>query len=133
MTYKYLFDTNIVSHIMQGNDEKLLKNIASVTVGQAAMSSISFAELEYGLHKFGKAEVLRQALLSIMLRVDVLPWTQSVAACYGELCSSLEKKGINLSNFDMMIAAHAISMNVILVSRDKAFSKLGSRLKLEVW
>jgi tRNA(fMet)-specific endonuclease VapC len=68
-----------------------------------------------------------------MLRVDVLPWTQSVAACYGELCSSLEKKGINLSNFDMMIAAHAISMNVILVSRDKAFSKLGSRLKLEVW
>jgi len=133
MTYKYLFDTNIVSHIMQGNDEKLLKNIASVTVGQAAMSSISFAELEYGLHKFGKAEVLRQALLSIMLRVDVLPWTQSVAACYGELCSSLEKKGINLSNFDMMIAAHAISMNVILVSRDKAFSKLDSRLKLEVW
>ncbi len=133
MNYKYLFDTNIVSHIMQGNDEKLLKNIASVTVGQAAMSSISFAELEYGLHKFGKAEVLRQALLSIMLRVDVLPWTQSVAACYGELCSSLEKKGINLSNFDMMIAAHAISMDVILVSRDKAFSKLGSRLKLEVW
>jgi predicted nucleic acid-binding protein len=33
----------------------------------------------------------------------------------------------------MMIAAHAISMDVILVSRDKAFSKLGSRLKLEVW
>ena len=133
MNYKYLFDTNIVSHIMQGNDEKLLKNIASVTVGHAAMSSITFAELEYGLHKFGKAEVLRQALQSIMLRVDVLPWTQSVAACYGELCSSLEKKGINLSNFDMMIAAHAISMDVILVSRDKAFSKLGSRLKLEVW
>ena len=118
---------------MQGNDEKLLKNIASVIVGQAAMSSISFAELEYGLHKFGKANVLRQALQSIMLRVDVLPWTQSVAACYGELCSSLEKKGINLSIFDMMIAAHAISMDVILVSRDKAFSKLGSRLKLEVW
>jgi tRNA(fMet)-specific endonuclease VapC len=133
MTYKYLFDTNIVSHIMQGNDEKLLKNIASVIVGQAAMSSVSFAELEYGLHKFGKADVLRKALQSIMLRVDVLPWTQSVAACYGELCSSLEKRGINLSNFDMMIAAHAISMDVILVSRDKAFSKLGSRLKLEVW
>ena len=133
MTYKYLFDTNIVSHIMQGNDEKLLKNIAAVTVGQAAMSSVSFAELEYGLNKFGKAEALRQALQSIMLRVDVLPWTQSVAACYGELCSNLEKKGINLSNFDMMIAAHAISMDIILVSRDKAFSKLGSRLKLEVW
>ena len=133
MTYKYLFDTNIVSHIMQGNDEKLLKNIAAVTVGQAAMSSVSFAELEYGLNKFGKADALRQALQSIMLRVDVLPWTQSEAACYGELCSSLEKRGINLSNFDMMIAAHAISMDVILVSRDKAFSKLGSRLKLEVW
>jgi tRNA(fMet)-specific endonuclease VapC len=133
MTYKYLFDTNIVSHIMQGNDEKLLKSLAGVTVGQAAMSSISFAELEYGLCKHGKAAILRAALESILLRVDVLPWTQSVAACYGQLCSSLEKKGINLSNFDMMIAAHAVSMDAILVTRDKAFSKLGIRLKIEVW
>jgi tRNA(fMet)-specific endonuclease VapC len=97
------------------------------------MSSISFAELEYGLCKHGKAEILRAALESILLRVDVLPWTQSVAACYGQLCSSLEKKGINLSNFDMMIAAHAVSMDAILVTRDKAFSKLGPRLKIEVW
>jgi tRNA(fMet)-specific endonuclease VapC len=133
MTYKYLFDTNIVSHIMQGHDEKLLKSLAGVTVGQAAMSSISFAELEYGLCQHGKADILRAALESILLRVDVLPWTQSVAACYGKLCSSLEKKGINLSNFDMMIAAHAVSMDVILVTRDKAFSKLGTRLKIEVW
>lgn len=133
MTYKYLFDTNIVSHIMQGNDEKLLKSLAGVTVGQAAMSSISFAELEYGLCKHGKADILRAALESTLLRVDVLPWTQSVAACYGQLCSSLEKKGINQSNFDMMIAAHAVSMDAILVTRDKAFSKLGPRLKIEVW
>jgi tRNA(fMet)-specific endonuclease VapC len=133
MTYKYLFDTNIVSHIMQGNDEKLLKSLAGVTVGQAAMSSISFAELEYGLCKHGKAEILRAALESILLRVDVLPWTQSVAACYGQLCSSLEKKGINFSNFEMMIAAHAVSMDAILVTRDKAFSELGTRLKIEVW
>jgi tRNA(fMet)-specific endonuclease VapC len=118
---------------MQGNDEKLLKSLAGVSVGQAAMSSISFAELEYGLCKHGKAEILRAALESTLLRVDVLPWTQSVAACYGQLCSSLEKKGINLSNFDMMIAAHAVSIDAILVTRDKAFSKLGTRLKLEVW
>lgn len=133
MTYKYLFDTNIVSHIMQGNDEKLLKTLAGVSVGQAAMSSISFAELEYGLCKHGKADILRAALESTLLRIDVLPWTQSVAAGYGQLCSSLEKKGINLSNFDMMIAAHAVSIDAILVTRDKAFSKLGTRLKLEVW
>ena len=73
----------------------------------------------------------------MLLRVDVLPWDEEVARRYGALCSQLETQGINLSDFDMMIAAHAAAVNATLVSRDKAFSQLlnGSPdgFSLEVW
>jgi tRNA(fMet)-specific endonuclease VapC len=66
--------------------------------------------------------------------MDVLPWDAAAASCYGEMCSSLETQGINLSDFDMMITAHAVALKATLVSRDKAFANNPKqRLKLEVW
>ncbi|MFM8465528.1 MAG: hypothetical protein ACKOA0_15810 [Burkholderiaceae bacterium] len=63
-----------------------------------------------------------------------MPWDEQAAVCYGELCNHLESKGINLSDFDMMIAAHAASVKSILVSRDIAFSQIPTdQLNLEIW
>ena len=133
MTQRYLLDTNVISHIMQGRDAKLLAKLSKLPMGQAAISSVTLAEIEYGIQRRGSPTKLRNALSQVMLHMDVLPWDAAVATCYGELCSSLETQGINFSDIDMMIAAHAVALKAILVSRDKAFSKLGSRLKLEVW
>lgn len=128
-----MLDTNVVSHIMQGRDAALLARLVQVPMGQAVISSITLAELEYGLRRKGQPTRLRNALDQALLRIDVLPWDEKVAVCYGELCSSLEAQGINLSDFDMMIAAHAVSADATLVSRDKAFAQLPERLKLELW
>ena len=133
MTERYLLDTNVVSHIMQGRDEGLLARLVKVSVGQVVLSSVTLAEIEYGLHRRGQPERLRNALTQILLRMDVLPWDEAAARCYGELCSTLEARGVNLSDFDMMIAAHAVALNAILVSRDKAFARLTDRLQLEAW
>lgn len=134
MSRRYLLDTNVVSHIMQGRDAELLARLIQVPVGQVAMSSITLAELEYGLHRKGQPPRLRNALTQVLLRMDVLPWDEEVATCYGELCSTLETRGINLSDFDMMIAAHAVAADITLVSRDKAFAQVPTeRLSLEIW
>jgi tRNA(fMet)-specific endonuclease VapC len=133
MIERYMLDTNVVSHIMQGRDAALLERLVKVPMGQAVISSVTLAELEYGLHRKGQPSRLRNALDQALLRMDVLPWDEKVATCYGELCSSLEAQGISLSDFDMMIAAHAVSVDAILVSRDKAFTKLSGRLKLAHW
>lgn len=134
MSRRYLLDTNVVSHIMQGRDAALLARLTQVPVGQAAMSSITLAELEYGLHRKGQPPRLRQALTEVLLRMDVMPWDEQVATCYGELCNSLETRGISLSDFDMMIAAHAVAVDITLVSRDKAFAQVpAERLSLEIW
>ena len=134
MTQRYLLDTNVISHILQGRDVKLLAKLSKLPIGQAAISSVTLAEIEYGIQRRGSPTKLRNALMQVMLHMDVLPWDAAAATCYGELCSSLETQGINLSDFDMMIAAHAVALKVTLVSRDKAFAHLPKqRLKLEVW
>ncbi len=134
MTQRYLLDTNVISHIMQGRDSKLLARLSKLGVGQAAISSVTLAEIEYGIQRRGPSLKLRNALTQVMLHMDVLPWDAAAATCYGELCSSLETLGINLSDFDMMIASHAVALKATLVSRDKAFAHISKqRLKLEVW
>ena len=134
MTQRYLLDTNVISHIMQGRDAKLLAKLSKLPIGQAAISSVTLAEIEYGIQRRGSPTKLRNALSQVMLHMDILPWDASAATCYGELCSSLEAQGINLSDFDMMIAAHAVALKATLVSRDKAFAHLPKqRLKHEVW
>ena len=142
MTQRYMLDTNIVSHIMQGRDAGLLARLSQIPVGQAVMSSVTLAELEYGLIRKGQPERLKNALFQVLLRVDVLPWDEAAARCYGRLCCALESQGINLTDLDMMIAAHAVATSTTLVSRDKAFQTVASiepdkllpdSFRLEVW
>lgn len=133
MMQRYMLDTNVVSHIMQGRDADLLARLVQVPVGQVVISSVTLAELEYGLHRKGHPERLKNAMAQVLLRMDVLPWDEAVAKCYGGFCCALEAQGIHLSDLDMMIAAHAVAVDATLVSRDKAFSKIPQRLRLEVW
>ena len=133
MTQRYMLDTNVVSHIMQGRDAALLARLTQVPVGQAVISSVTLAELEYGLHRKGHPPRLKAAMTQVLLRMDVLPWDEAVARCYGAFCSNLEAQGINLSDLDMMIAAHAVATDATLVSRDKAFAQVPDGLRLEIW
>ena len=130
----YLLDTNVISHIMQGRDTKLLTRLTKLQVGQAVISSVTLAEIEYGIQRRSQSVKLRQALDQVLLHMDVLPWDTHAALIYGELCHSLETQGINMSDFDIMIAAHAVVAKITLVSRDKAFTHIPKqRLKVEIW
>ena len=142
MTQRYMLDTNIVSHIMRGRDAGALSRLSQIPVGQAAMSSMTLAELEYGLHRKGQPDRLKNALFQVLLRVDVLPWDEVAPRCYGRLCCALEAQGINLSDLEMMIAAHCVATDTTLVSRDKAFQTMAGieaekllpdQFRLEVW
>ena len=106
------------------------------------MSSVTLAELEYSLHRKGQPDRLKTALFQVLLRVDVLPWNEAAARCYGRLCCTLEAQGINLGDLDMMIAAHCVATDTKLVSRDKSFQTVASiapekllsdTFRLEVW
>lgn len=133
MSEKFLFDTNIVGHIIRGKDSALLQQLASVPVGDVAISSVTLAEMEYGWHRNGRSVRLQQCIREFLLRAEVLVWDDAVARFYGELRSSWEARGISLSDLDMMIAAHAVATGMTLVSRDQAFKHVPDRLRLAVW
>jgi len=68
-----------------------------------------------------------------LLRVDVLDWDRRTASAYAELRADCEKRGVALTPFDMMIAAHATAFDAILVTRDQAFGHVKASLRIDDW
>jgi tRNA(fMet)-specific endonuclease VapC len=131
MTLRYMLDTNIVSGLMRGNPE-ISKRIVAVPMASLCISSITLGELRFGLAKRPKAKRLHAAFDEFLLRVVSLPWDDAVASHYGRLRAELEENGKPLAAIDMLIAAHALEANAILVTNDNAFRQVVG-LKTEDW
>ena len=131
---RYLLDTNMASHIMRGDIKAVRDRLDRVASDHlVSFSVISQAELYYGWAKRGHPAGLGKLIGSFLAGVEVLPWTESVARCYGDLRAECEAAGINLMTPDMMIAAQAKCAGAVLVTRDKAFRHLSQRLIIEDW
>jgi tRNA(fMet)-specific endonuclease VapC len=129
----YLLDTNIVSHVIRGDIPAVRNRLAGVPMQSVAVSVITQAELLYGIAKRGHPKGLATRVHEFLVRVEVLPWTQAVAAVYGDLRASCEAAGATLAPMDMMIAAHAKAVGAILVTRDRAFGFVPDGSPLEDW
>jgi len=128
---RYILDTNMVSYLIKKNPN-VARHIADVPITSLCVSSITEGELLFGLSKHPNAKLLHRVIREFLLRTDVLPWDSSVAECYGHLRANMERQGKILAPLDMLIAAHALETDSILVTNDKAFKKV-SGLMLEDW
>jgi tRNA(fMet)-specific endonuclease VapC len=125
MSQIWMLDTNTVSYIVRGKSAAARAKLESVEREETAcISVISEAELRYGTAKEAPGPVRQAALNRLFDRLRILPWTSEEALVYGNLRAKLERAGKNLGNLDMLIAAHAISANATLVTRDKAFAQV---------
>lgn len=127
-----MLDTNTASYIIKGNPPKVRQRLNSVSMEQVCISSITQAELLYGLARHINPGGLKIAIHEFLLRVDILSWDSEAADCYAVLRAKLEKAGKCCGNMDMMIAAHALSANTILITSDKGFRHM-DKLQLENW
>ena len=130
---RYLLDTNIVSYVIQNRDQSLNAKLKNTHPNQICISSITEAELRYGLAKKPEARQLKLLVNEFLVRVDILSWESNVAEHYALLRMLTESKGISLGAHDMLIAAHAKAVNAILITNDKAFFKLKPFLAIEDW
>lgn len=133
MIRAYLLDTNIASYVIKGNIPCVRERLASVPMSGVAISSITQAELLYGLAKCGRPEGLARRIHEFLVRVDVLPWDEKAASVYGDLRAACEIDGSSLGTLDMMIASHAVAVDAVLVTRDQAFARVSKGLKREDW
>ena len=130
----YLLDTNIVSHFLRG-DTSVITKLTARPIGSVYISVITKAELLYGVAKRNNSPKLHQLVQGFLSHVETLPWSIDVAKAYAELRVMSEAQGVTIASMDLMIAAHAVSLNKILVSRDKAFQLIPANtgLRVEIW
>ncbi len=120
MSPLYLLDTNTVSYIISGHSHATRLNLEA-NLAESAISAVTEGELRYGLAKKPGAIKLRKAVEVLLTVVNVLPWDSEAAKAYGIMRAKMTAEGKALSTLDMMIAAHAASLNAVLVTNDKAF------------
>ncbi len=130
---KYMLDTNICIYIIKKKYKNILNKIRTIESGNICISSVTYAELVYGIEKSQKKEKNRVALLSLLSNIDVLDFDMSASDNYGLIRAELEKKGTPIGPLDTMIAAHASSLGYILVTNnEKEFLRV-SNLTVENW
>lgn len=120
---RYMLDTNTVSHLIKSHPAVALR-VTEVPMTALCISAITGGELMFGLAKVPDAKRLQQAVTELLRRVDVLPWDGAVMRRYGEMRAGLENHGRVLGPLDMLIAAHALETNSVLVTNDAAFSRV---------
>lgn len=132
MDYAYLLDTNTASYIIKGNRPELDRHLVKMPMARIAISAVTEAELRFGAARLPHAAHLHRLLEEFLLRVAILPWDSGAAREYGELRAALEREGRPMGNLDMMIAAQALALELIVVTSDQAFRRI-KRLKVEDW
>jgi tRNA(fMet)-specific endonuclease VapC len=115
---KLLLDTNICIFIIKQQPATVLKHFLEHQVGDIGISSITLSELRYGVAKSNHREKNSNALDEFIIPLEVVSFDEGAAHIYGEIRATLEKAGTPIGSMDMLIAAHAISLGIPLVTNN---------------
>lgn len=130
---KYLLDTNTCIYIIKRRPQNVIERFNSLQVGDVAISSITLAELSYGVEKSQYSQKNRAALEEFILPLELVLFDKEATNYYGKIGTFLEKQGTVIGPLDLMIAAHALSLETALVTNNtKEFARV-PHLKLESW
>ncbi|HPB82575.1 MAG TPA: type II toxin-antitoxin system VapC family toxin [Spirochaetota bacterium] len=129
----YLLDTNICIYIIKKKPVDVLKTVKTKSKKDVYVSSITIAELEYGVAKSQFPEKNKIALIEFLSIFNILPFDDTDAAEFGIIKTDLEKKGKIIGPMDLLIAGQAKSKKLILVTNNiKEFERVKG-LKIENW
>jgi tRNA(fMet)-specific endonuclease VapC len=128
-----LLDTNICIYIIKRKPDEVLRHFQQYHPGDIGISSITLAELQYGVAKSQAQKRNTEALSEFLIPIEILPFGESATQVYGSIRTLLEKRGNTIGAMDLLIAAHAISLDAVLVTNNvKEFERVPS-LKIENW
>ena len=130
---KYMLDTNICIYIIKNKPKQVIEKFSCLDSSEICISSISYAELLYGAEKSRKVERNKLSLAYFLSAITIRDFGQAAAAEYGRIRAELEKEGQPIGAMDMLIAAHAKSEGLILVTNNtREFCRVKS-LEVENW
>jgi tRNA(fMet)-specific endonuclease VapC len=130
---KYLLDTNTCIYIINKKPPSAVKQIRSKHADEVSISTITIAELEYGVYRSKHADQNRIALLEFLMPFVILDFDQGAAAVYGSVRASLEKKGTPIGPMDLLLAAQALSQQLVLVTNNEREFRRVAGLHVKNW
>ncbi len=130
---KYLLDTNICIALIRQKPAALIQRLMSLQPGDAGISSITLAELFHGVEKSVRPEQNMSALEQFLLPLDLADFDQNAALAYGKIRTDLERTGQLIGSMDILIAAHAVSLDAIMVTNNAQEFQRVKGLFVEDW
>ena len=129
----YMIDTNVCIDVIRRRSRSLVERIRAHAVDDVVISAITLSELQHGVFKSENPEQNRVALLEFLVPFTVLAYEDTAARAYGEIRAHLEKQGAPIGPMDMLIAAHACSRGLILVTNNEQEFRRVPGLAIENW
>lgn len=130
---KYMLDTNVCIDYMRGKNEHLALKLRSCPSDDVCISSITLSELLFGVQNSSDPLKNRGALNKLLVKVNVLEYDSLASESYGLIRSDLTKRGCLIGPLDMLIASHAKSRQLILVTHNTSEFKRVRDLDIEDW
>ena len=130
---KYLIDTNICIYIMNRRPPEVIQRFKRLEMGEVGISSITVSELHYGAWKSRYPDRDLKRLDEFLLPFEILPYDEAASRHYGMIRAHLEREGQAIGPLDLLIAAQALSRDIILITNnEKEFQRI-ELLKVENW
>ena len=130
---KYMLDTNIIIYAKNRRPETVFDRLRAMSTQDLCISSITMAELEYGIANSSKPEQNRLALSLFLSGIETVPFDENAASEYGRIRKQLCDCGCLIGANDLLIAAHAKSLNLTLVTNNTGEFERISGLDVENW
>jgi tRNA(fMet)-specific endonuclease VapC len=133
-TVLHLLDTDTASFIIEGRALAIEAKLAAIPPDRVCVSSITRAELMYGLKRLPAPHRLHVAVRQFLKIVRVLAWDADAADYYADIRHQLSTTGRPIGEMDMMIAAHALAIGAVLVTNNsRHFGRIGAPLSCVNW
>lgn len=130
---KILLDTNMCIYIMNRRPVHVVECFKKYKPGDIGVTSITVAELYFGVFKSSQIERNRSALIRFLAALEILPFTSEAAETYGQIKAQLRSLGLMIGELDCLIAAQALSLKLPLVTNNTSEFERIPKLTLENW
>ncbi|MBK8964252.1 MAG: type II toxin-antitoxin system VapC family toxin [Candidatus Competibacteraceae bacterium] len=128
---RYMLDTNMCIYLMKNQPASVARRFDECYVGDVVISAVTYAELEYGVSAADDPEKERRHLAALVEDIPVAPFDRAAGRAYGPIRQATRDR--RKDHLDKLIAAHAVSLDAVLVTNNlKDFAKYPG-LKTENW
>lgn len=130
---RYLLDTNTCIYIIKRSPDYVYERFKRLHVGDVGISAITYCELQFGVSNSANPEKNQRALTEFLGPLDVLDFPSAASRIYGNIRTTLQRAGTPIGNYDLLIAAHALSLGITLVTNNTREFKRVPDLTIEDW